>query len=64
MRDNLPLWKAVGLHLDQGHTFESKLGMDKTWTTPYHPQAAGQVERFDQTLAALLSTIVALDQKD
>lgn len=31
------------------------LWVDKTWTTPYHPQADGQVEQFNQTLSAVVA---------
>ena len=44
------------IHSDEGAQFESKffqalcdlLGMEKTQTTPYHPQSDGLVERFNQ----------------
>ena len=45
------------LHSDQGKQFESELiaevrkllGINKTRTTPYHPQSDGLVERFNHT---------------
>lgn len=45
------------LHSDQGTNFESAvfqemcklLGIEKTWTTPFHPQSDGQVEHFNTT---------------
>lgn len=40
------------------------LGVRKTQTTPYHPQSDGQVERFNRTLAAMLSAVVEPDQRD
>lgn len=72
MRNNLPLWDPQVLDSDQGRTFEGRvmkelaqtLGMDKRRTTPYHPQANGQVERFYCMLAAMLATVVAVDQSD
>lgn len=51
------------LHSDQGRNFESNLfkdvcsflGIDKTRTTSFRPQSNGQVERFNRTLAAMLT---------
>ena len=58
------------LHSDQGRQFESQLmkevckllGIEKTRTTPYHPQSDGLAERFNRTLLSLLST--ALNGKE
>ena len=60
------------LHSDQGRQFESEvfqktcalLGIDKTRTTPYHPQSDGQVERFNRTLKVMLSSYTSENQKD
>ena len=54
------------IHSDQGRNFESAvfsemctlLGMEKTRTTPYHPQSDGMVERLNRTLEAQLSIFV------
>ncbi|XP_060554957.1 uncharacterized protein LOC132715881 [Ruditapes philippinarum] len=51
------------IHSDQGSQFESKLFRElcnllqikKTRTTPYHAQSDGMVERFNKTLASMLS---------
>ena len=60
------------IHSDQGRNFESLvfqemcklLGMEKTRTTALHPQSDGMVERFNQTVEAMLSKFVAEDQRD
>ncbi|XP_038064778.1 uncharacterized protein LOC119735148 [Patiria miniata] len=60
------------LHSDQGRQFESRLfqemcvllGIDKTRTSPHHPQSDGQVERFNRTLKDMLSAYVAENQLD
>ena len=54
------------LHSDQDVQFESKffqalcqqLDIEKTRTTPYHPQSDGLVERFNHTLVDMLSKVV------
>ncbi len=60
------------IHSDQGRQFESKLfqemckilNIDKTRTTPYHPQSDGMVERFNKTLATMLSAYVQENQRN
>ena len=56
----------TSLYSDQGAQFESKLFTEmckllhikKTHTSPYHPQSDGMVERFNKTLATMLSSYV------
>ena len=51
--------------LDQRWNFESQLvadlcelmGMQKIWTSPYHPQTNGQCERFNSTLINMLGML-------
>ena len=55
------------IHTDQGSNFKSELVHDicrifmieKTKTTPYHPQGNGQVERFNRVIADTLSKYCA-----
>ena len=53
----------VEIHFDQGLNIKSKmvqeactaLGINRTRTTPLHPQSDGYVERFNQTKDCMLS---------
>ena len=67
-------WYGVpgSLHSDQGANLNGqvitalckRLGINKTWTTAYHPQGNGQVERFNRTLEAIQSKVLADNQND
>lgn len=60
------------LHTDQGRNFESKLfsglslllGINKTRTTPLHPQSDSQVERQHRTILSYLTKFISENQKD
>ena len=60
------------LHSDQSANLNSQvivalcklLGINKIRTTACHPQANGQVQRFNRTLEATLSKVVSENQKD
>ncbi|UYV84885.1 K02A2.6-like, partial [Cordylochernes scorpioides] len=60
------------LHSDQGRNFESnifqelcrRLNIEKTRTTPLHPQSDGMVERFNRTLTQHLTVFVNKNQRD
>ena len=60
------------LHMDQGKQFESGLfqelcrllGIEKTRTTPYHPQSDGLVERANRTFQNVLAAYVSDRQGD
>ena len=54
------------VHSDQGRNFESSIlkatleafGIAKSWTTAYHPQGDGMVERLNRSLLQLLRAYV------
>ena len=58
------------IHTDMGREFESnlfhhlceELGVNKTRTTPYHPQSDGMVERQNRTIQQMLSMYVRDEQ--
>ena len=60
------------LHSDQGTNFESKvvaevcklLDIEKTRTSPLHPQSDGQVERFNRTLIEMLRSNLKASEED
>ena len=62
----------LALHSDQGRNYESHLfkqvcnllEIEKVHCTPWHPQANGSVEKFNQVLLNMLSMYVDKNQKD
>jgi transposase InsO family protein len=40
-----------------------KLGIKKVWTSPYHPQCDGMVERLNRTLTKALRSLVVLEDR-
>ena len=40
------------------------MGTDRAFTTAYHPQTDGLTERFNKTLAEMISMYVSSDNKD
>ena len=57
---------------DNGTNFTSKLmksineywGVKQSFTTPYHPQCDGMVERFNRTLATMISTLIEQSRRN
>jgi transposase InsO family protein len=62
----------IELHSDQGRNFESRLMqadlerlvVNKTRTTPLHPQSDGMVERYVKTIEEHLRKVVSTHQRD
>ena len=60
------------IHSDQGRQFEGAvyqemcklLNVKKTRTTLYHPESDGMVERYNRTLARMLSGFVNAEHSD
>ena len=60
------------IHSDQGRNFEAQLfqemcilfNMDKTRTSPYHPESDGMIERMNRTLQDMLAKYVSHHQRD
>ena len=63
---------SYSLHSGQGRNFESKLfehlmkflEMDKTGTTPYHPQSNAVIERMNKTLQNMLAKCINEEQSN
>ena len=62
----------IVIHSDQGREFANKImqelcilcGSHKTRTTPYHPESAGMVERFNRTLLMMLAMFAGKNLDD
>ena len=60
------------LHSDQGKNFESRIfhepcllaGIQKSKTTPFHPQSDGQTERMNRTLIQMLRVTIQSDPEN
>ena len=60
------------IHSDQGRNFEAQLfkemctlfNIEKTRTTPYHPESDGMIERLNRTLQDMLAKYVSGHQRD
>ncbi|XP_014677974.1 PREDICTED: uncharacterized protein LOC106817791 [Priapulus caudatus] len=60
------------IYSDQGRQFESDivqelctmLGIEKTKTTPYHPEENGMIERFNETLKSAIAKVTVKHGKD
>ena len=60
------------LHLDQGRNYESQLfkevcellEVNKTRSSPYHPQSNGMIERFNRTLIDMTAVYTNQNQTD
>ena len=60
------------IHSDQGRNFEAAvfaevcklLGIEKTRTTPLHPESDGMVERFNRTIESQMSKFVEANHRD
>ncbi|GFX78599.1 retrovirus-related Pol polyprotein from transposon 412 [Trichonephila clavipes] len=69
---DIEIWGTSSTSFRSGRNFVSAvlkgvcelLGIDKTKTTPLHPQSDGMVERFNRTILNNLSLMVSKNQQD